>query len=89
MTAKSLDTVCEPFLARGRWLTWLSEFKYGESSHGRRQFTHPETRGLRSVPYIVLSDTSMTEICALHLSYVIASHNMPDFLLGHLPAEKP
>ena len=70
-------------------MTWLSESKYGESSDGGHQYTHPETRGLRSVPYIVLSDTAMTEICALHLSYIVASHNMPDFLLGHLPAVKP
>ena len=66
-----------------------SEFKNGGSSDGRRQYTHPETRGLRSVPYIVLSDTSMTEICALHLSYIVASHNLPDLLLAHLPAVKP
>lgn len=81
--------VCEPFLAWSRWLTWLSEIKYGKNPDGRRQYTHPETRGLRSVPYIVLSDTSMTEICALHLSYIVASHNMPDLLLAHLPAVKP
>lgn len=31
----------------------------------------------------------MTEIGALHLSYIITSHNMPDFLLGDLPAVKP
>lgn len=31
----------------------------------------------------------MTEICALHLSYIVASHNMPDLLLSHLPAVKP
>lgn len=70
-------------------MTWLSESKHGESSDGRRPNTHPETRGLRSVPYIVLSDTSMTEISALHLSYIVASHNMPGFLLAHLPTVKP
>lgn len=31
----------------------------------------------------------MTEICALHLSYIVAFHNVPDVLLAHLPAVKP
>lgn len=31
----------------------------------------------------------MTEICALHLSYIVASHNLPDLLLAHLPMVKP
>lgn len=30
----------------------------------------------------------MTETCALHLSYIVASHNMPDLLLAHLPIVK-
>jgi hypothetical protein len=70
-------------------LTWLSESKYVESSEVERQYDHPETRGLRSVPYVILSDTSMTETCALHLSYIVASHNMPNLLLAHLPMVKP
>ena len=56
---------------------------------------HPEalqiyatTRGLRSVPYLILSDTEMTETCALHLSYVVSAHNMPERLLTRVPAAK-
>lgn len=56
---------------------------------------HPEaleiyatTRGLRSVPYLILSNTEMTETCALHLSYVVATHNMPERLLTRVPAAK-
>lgn len=53
-----------------------------------RQAVYALTRGLRSVPYIILSDTAMTETCALYLSYVVACHNMPDQLLTCVPAAK-
>lgn len=46
------------------------------------------TKGLRSVPYLILSNTGMTEACALHLSYVIGSHNMPKKLLSRVPVAK-
>lgn len=46
------------------------------------------TKGLRSVPYLILSNTGMTEACALHLSYVIGSHNMPEKLLSRVPVAK-
>lgn len=46
------------------------------------------TKGLRSVPYLILSNTGMTEACALHLSYVIGSHNLPKKLLSRVPAAK-
>ena len=46
------------------------------------------TKGLRSVPYLILSNTGMTEACALQLSYVIGSHNMPEKLLSRVPVAK-
>ncbi len=46
------------------------------------------TKGLRSVPYLILSNTGMTEACALHLSYVIGGHNMPEKLLSRVPVAK-
>ena len=49
---------------------------------------HTTTRGLRSVPYFVLRDTSMTDICALHLSYIIAHHHKPSQLLTRVPPVK-
>ena len=49
---------------------------------------HTTTRGLRSVPYFVLHDTAMTDICALHLSYIIAHHHKPDQLLTRVPPAK-
>ena len=49
---------------------------------------HTTTRGLRSVPYIVLHDTAITDICALHLSYIIAHHHKPDQLLTRVPLAK-
>lgn len=45
-------------------------------------------QGLRSIPYIVLSDTSMTETGALHLSYILACHTSPEFLLTRVPPAK-
>ena len=38
-------------------------------------------KGLRSIPYLVFSDTSMTDISALHLSYIITCHCLPEQLL--------
>ena len=46
------------------------------------------TNGLRSVPYLVFSDTAMTDTCALHLSYIIPSHDTPRRLLEHVPPAK-
>ena len=45
------------------------------------------TRGLRSIPYILFIDTSMTEAGALHLSYVLENHNLPKDLLPYVPAK--
>jgi len=49
---------------------------------------HITTQGLRSVPYLILIDTAMTETCALHLSYVISSHYTPEKLLARVPGAK-
>lgn len=49
---------------------------------------YTSTRGLRSVPYLIFSATSMTETCALHLSYVVAYHTLPEELLPYVPAAK-
>ena len=49
---------------------------------------HTTTLGLRSVPYFVLRDTTMTDICALHLSYIIAHHHKPSQLLTRVPPAK-
>ena len=46
------------------------------------------TQGLRSVPYFILSNTAMTETCALHLSYIISNHQLPEELLSHVPPVK-
>ena len=46
------------------------------------------TKGLRSVPYIAFCDTSMNDVCALHLSYVLASHHLPTRLLSLVPPAK-
>lgn len=66
-----------------------------ESAEPRSSLSHAEpldiyvtTKGVRSVPYIILSNTGMTEVCALYLSYVIGSHNMPEKLLTRAPAAK-
>lgn len=46
------------------------------------------TMGLRSIPYLVFSNTSMTEICALHLSFMIVCHRPPNQLLEYVPPTK-
>ncbi|KAL8718501.1 MAG: hypothetical protein Q9225_004369 [Loekoesia sp. 1 TL-2023] len=49
---------------------------------------YSKTQGLRSVPYLILSDTGMTDAGALHLSYIISCHHRPDRLLRHVPPAK-
>ncbi|KAL9033229.1 MAG: hypothetical protein Q9214_007614 [Letrouitia sp. 1 TL-2023] len=44
--------------------------------------------GLRSIPYLVFSNTSMTEVCALHLSFMIVCHLPPNQLLEYVPPAK-
>ena len=50
--------------------------------------TYSTTKGLRSTPYLIFSNTAMNEACALHLSYIIASHKLPDQLLSRVPSAK-
>lgn len=57
-------------------------------SHAEPLDIYVTTKGVRSVPYLILSNTGMKEACALHLSYVIGSHNMPEKLLTRVPATK-
>lgn len=45
-------------------------------------------QGLRSVPYLIFSDTGMTDAGALHLSYIISCHHHPDRLLRYVPPAK-
>lgn len=45
-------------------------------------------RGLRSVPYIIVSDISMTTGAAVHLASMVLVHKYPDALLDYLPGGK-
>ncbi|ODQ53306.1 hypothetical protein SAICODRAFT_70905 [Saitoella complicata NRRL Y-17804] len=45
--------------------------------------------GMRSIPYILLSDNEVTDVGALHLSYVLPAHPVPDQVIPHLPPLKP
>ena len=46
------------------------------------------TRGLRSVPFLVFANMSMTNACAFHLSVMLLSHRLPESLLAFLPSGK-
>ena len=46
---------------------------------------YSECVGLRSVPYLIFSNTGMKETCALHLSYIIEHHHLPNKLMGFVP----
>ncbi len=58
------------------------------ANHAEPLHIYATTRGLRSVPYLIFSNTGMTEICAVQLSYILACHNIPEKLLTHVPAAK-
>ncbi|KKZ60905.1 hypothetical protein EMCG_00666 [[Emmonsia] crescens] len=45
-------------------------------------------RGLQSVPYLVFSNSCITNACAFHLWTIILSHHQPDTLLEFLPPGK-
>lgn len=85
--------VCRPSHSWQLWLTLYLGSKSPEKA-GLHSF-QPEsplmyatTRGLRSVPYIVLSNSEMTEAGALHLSYVLEIHHLPERLLTRVPHAK-
>ncbi|KAL1964048.1 hypothetical protein VTN77DRAFT_7594 [Rasamsonia byssochlamydoides] len=46
------------------------------------------TRGLRSVPYLIISNVSMTSGSAVHLSTILSMHRAPERLLAFLPGGK-
>ncbi|KAI9666841.1 MAG: hypothetical protein M1829_005644 [Trizodia sp. TS-e1964] len=46
------------------------------------------TCGLQSIPYIIVANTSMADISALHISYVLAMHDLPSLLLQDLGPAK-
>ncbi|MCJ1469659.1 hypothetical protein MMC07_008295 [Pseudocyphellaria aurata] len=60
----------------------------GSVHHAEVLQTYATTRGLRSVPYLILSQTAMEETCALYLSYIVVCHNKPEQLLTRVPAAK-
>lgn len=87
--------VCLPLLrfAAGSAESQCSDLKSSEKSgqataQAELQSFYASTHGLRSVPYLVFSDTAMTDACALHLSYAVASHNVPIQLLTRVPPAK-
>ncbi|KAL8917099.1 MAG: hypothetical protein Q9208_008138 [Pyrenodesmia sp. 3 TL-2023] len=43
------------------------------------------TRGLRSIPYLILANTHLTDAGALHLSYIVSSHHHPVRLISYVP----
>ncbi|OXV08575.1 hypothetical protein Egran_03661 [Elaphomyces granulatus] len=49
---------------------------------------YASTRGLRSIPYLIISNVSMTDACAIHLSSVLSIHWSPEHLLAYLPGGK-
>ena len=57
-------------------------------THAELQSFYASTRGLRSVPYIIFSNTAMVDACALHLSYLVVSHDKPRQLLIRVPPAK-
>ncbi|KAL6717496.1 hypothetical protein ACLMJK_005411 [Lecanora helva] len=57
----------------------------GDAMQMDLQVMFSTTQGLRSVPYLILCETGMTETCALHLSFIVEGHNMPDQLLKRVP----
>ncbi|KAL2001990.1 hypothetical protein VTN02DRAFT_876 [Thermoascus thermophilus] len=46
------------------------------------------TRGLRSIPYLIISNVSMTNACAVHLASILSIHRSPEQLLAFLPGGK-
>ncbi|KAL2009737.1 hypothetical protein VTN00DRAFT_5544 [Thermoascus crustaceus] len=46
------------------------------------------TRGLRSIPYLIISSVSMTNACAVHLASILSIHRSPEQLLAFLPGGK-
>ncbi|RHZ69378.1 hypothetical protein CDV55_100316 [Aspergillus turcosus] len=46
------------------------------------------TRGLRSIPFLIISNTNLTGSCAVHLSTMLSMHRSPEQLLAFLPSGK-
>ena len=50
---------------------------------------HSEIGGIRSIPYIIFLRTGINDASALHLSYFVASHPLPEELIGLVAQPKP
>lgn len=48
-----------------------------------------DIRGLRSIPYLIISKTELSDKAALFLSYILPVHLTPDRLLRYLPPARP
>lgn len=48
-----------------------------------------DIRGIRSIPYLIFSKTTLTDKAALFLSYIIPVHYKPGRLLPYLPPTRP
>lgn len=47
-----------------------------------------DLQGLRSIPYLIFSNTDITDSGALFLSYVLPLHHTPQLLMPHFPPPK-
>lgn len=85
--------VGQPSHSRQLWLTLYSGSKSPDKAgpppfQPESPLMYATTCGLRSVPYIVLSNSEMTEAGALHLSYILEIHHAPERLLTRVPHAK-
>ena len=85
--------VCQPCHSWQSWLTPYAGSKSPEKaglppSQPESPLMYATTWGLRSVPYIVLSNSEMNEAGALHLSYILEFHHLPKRLLSRVPHAK-
>lgn len=69
--------------------TSLAESAPIRSTHRPSDTIAIPTRGLRSIAYIHLNNIGMTDLSALHLTYLLPYHQLPHILLGRVDTQSP
>lgn len=90
-TARQNGEYLAPYSQYRRGLTFASLSGRGNQISGGKPTQedlkrYSCTRGLRSVPYLILSNIALTNGGAIHLASMITVHRTPEQLLGYLPA---
>lgn len=83
-----VETATTPSVSRNRKPSSASPDRPGAISPGLME-QYATTSGLRSIPFLPIFDCSLSDVCAMYLSYIVEHHALVAELIAKVPPAKP